>query len=48
MTDSAIEARRIAQTYGRGVECVQALRPLDFAMVMTLPLLVVLGYCSLP
>jgi hypothetical protein len=23
-------------------------RPLDFAMVMTLPLLSVLGYCSLP
>jgi putative ABC transport system ATP-binding protein len=30
MTDFAIEARMIAQTYGRGVECVQALRPLDF------------------
>ena len=30
MTDLAIEARGIAQSYGQGAECIQALRPLDF------------------
>lgn len=32
MTDLAIEARAIAQSYGRGAECIQALKPLDFVL----------------
>ena len=30
MTDLAIKARGIAQSYGHGAECIQALKPLDF------------------
>ena len=30
MTDLAIAARGIAQSYGLGAECIQALKPLDF------------------
>ena len=30
MTDLAIAARGIAQSYGHGAECIQALKPLDF------------------